>query len=86
MKCNLLQFGLAVLSIGSAQGANPDPEKRLRLICLDRKSGQRRWEKVIATGNREAGRNNMDSCTRPEICAVLRSLQLQPHVEHGNAL
>jgi outer membrane protein assembly factor BamB len=40
---------------------SPDAERRLLLICLDRKTGQRRWEKILATGNREVGRNNMAS-------------------------
>src|SRR5687768_2748794 len=39
----------------------PDPEKNLRLICLDRKDGSVRWDKTVAAGDRIVGRNNMTS-------------------------
>ncbi len=42
--------------------SSPDPEKNLLLICFDRKTGQVRWQKVVAAAaNRERGRNNMAS-------------------------
>ena len=41
--------------------STPDPQKNLLLVCLDRKSGQIRWQKTVAAGDREAGRNNMAS-------------------------
>jgi outer membrane protein assembly factor BamB len=42
---------------------SPDESKRLLLLCLDRSTGERRWEKVVATGDREIGKNNMASCS-----------------------
>jgi len=41
--------------------SSPDEQKNLLLICLDRKTGQARWQKTVATGDREKGRNNMAS-------------------------
>jgi outer membrane protein assembly factor BamB len=41
--------------------SSPDEQKRLLLLCLDRKTGQVRWQKVVATGDRQAGRNNATS-------------------------
>ena len=41
--------------------SSPDSEKNLLLICLDRRTGQVRWQKVAASGNRERGRNNLAS-------------------------
>ncbi len=41
--------------------SSPDPQRNLLLLCLERKTGQVRWQKVVATGNREKGRNNMAS-------------------------
>ena len=43
--------------------SSPDPRKNLLLICLERKTGQRRWEKVVAAGDRQRGRNNMASAS-----------------------
>jgi outer membrane protein assembly factor BamB len=42
---------------------SPDEEKRLHLFCVDRRTGAVRWEHVVATGNREIGKNNMASCS-----------------------
>jgi outer membrane protein assembly factor BamB len=41
--------------------SSPNAEKELLLLCLDRSTGKVRWQKVVATGNREKGRNNMAS-------------------------
>jgi outer membrane protein assembly factor BamB len=41
--------------------SSPDPQKNLLLLCLDRKDGKVRWQKVVASGDREKGRNNMAS-------------------------
>ena len=41
--------------------ASPDPQKNLLLICLDRKDGKPRWQKVVTSGDLEKGRNNMAS-------------------------
>jgi outer membrane protein assembly factor BamB len=41
--------------------SSPDPQKNLLLLCLDRKDGKVRWQKVVAGGDREKGRNNMAS-------------------------
>jgi len=41
--------------------SSPDPQKNLLLLCLDRKDGKVRWQKVVGTGNRDKGRNNMAS-------------------------
>jgi outer membrane protein assembly factor BamB len=41
--------------------SSPDEQKNLLLFCLDRKSGQVRWRKVVATGDRQTGRNNSAS-------------------------
>jgi outer membrane protein assembly factor BamB len=41
--------------------SSPDPQKNLVLICLERKTGQVRWQRVVAAGDREKGRNNMAS-------------------------
>jgi len=41
--------------------SSPDAEKNLLLICFDRKTGQERWKKIVAKGDREKGRNNLAS-------------------------
>src|SRR5436190_11871252 len=41
--------------------SSPDSQKNLQLICLERNDGRVRWQKVIATGDHEKGRNNMSS-------------------------
>jgi outer membrane protein assembly factor BamB len=41
--------------------SSPDVQKNLLLLCLDRKDGKVRWQKVVGTGDREKGRNNMAS-------------------------
>jgi outer membrane protein assembly factor BamB len=41
--------------------SSPDPQKNLLLLCLDRKDGKVRWQKVVAGGDSEKGRNNMAS-------------------------
>ena len=41
--------------------SSPDEQKNLLLLCLDRKTGQVRWRKVVAGGDRQEGRNNMAS-------------------------
>jgi outer membrane protein assembly factor BamB len=38
---------------------SPDEQKNLLLLCLDAKSGKVRWQKVVAEGDRQTGRNNM---------------------------
>ncbi len=40
---------------------SPNAEKELLLICLDRPSGNVRWQRVVGTGDRELGRNNTAS-------------------------
>ena len=41
--------------------SSPDQDKNLVLLCLDRSNGQVRWERKIAAGNFEKGRNNSAS-------------------------
>ena len=41
--------------------SSPDEQKNLTLMCLDRKDGKVRWQKTVAVGDREKGRNNMAS-------------------------
>lgn len=41
--------------------SSPDAEKNLLLLCLDRRTGTEKWRRVVATGNRDKGRNNMAS-------------------------
>ena len=41
--------------------STPDEQKRLLLLCLDRKSGQVRWRKVVSEGDRQVGLNNAAS-------------------------
>jgi outer membrane protein assembly factor BamB len=42
--------------------SSSDDQKNLLLLCLDRKTGQVRWKKVVVPqGDREKGRNNMAS-------------------------
>lgn len=41
--------------------SSPDTNGDLRLLCLERKTGQVRWQQVVATGNREKGHSNMAS-------------------------
>jgi outer membrane protein assembly factor BamB len=42
--------------------SSPDGQKNLNLICLNRKDGSVRWQKQVATGDRNAGpRSNMTS-------------------------
>lgn len=40
---------------------SPDPEKNLWLFCLETKTGKVRWQKKVAAGDRDKGRNNMAS-------------------------
>jgi outer membrane protein assembly factor BamB len=40
---------------------SPDAQNNLLLFCVDRKSGQVRWQKPLDTGNRNTGKNNMAS-------------------------
>ncbi len=41
--------------------SSPDEQKNLALICVDRKSGKVRWQKIVSVGDRTKGRNNMAS-------------------------
>ncbi len=41
--------------------SSPDAQKNLLLLCLDRKDGQVRWQKQLATGDLTVGRGNMAS-------------------------
>lgn len=41
--------------------SSPNAQKELLLICLDRKTGKEKWQRVVGTGDREKGRNNMAS-------------------------
>jgi len=41
--------------------SSPDSQKSLLLICLDRKTGQVRWNRKVADGDFEKGRNNAAS-------------------------
>jgi outer membrane protein assembly factor BamB len=41
--------------------SSPNDQKDLLLLCLDRKTGQVRWERKVASGNFEKGRNNSAS-------------------------
>jgi outer membrane protein assembly factor BamB len=41
--------------------SSPDEQKNLLLLCLERKTGQARWKRVVAGGDRQRGRNNMAS-------------------------
>lgn len=38
---------------------SPDADKNLKLFCIDAKTGAVRWQNVVASGNRESGKNNM---------------------------
>jgi outer membrane protein assembly factor BamB len=40
---------------------SPDADANLLLFCLDRGTGQVRWQKTVGVGNRRQGRNNMAS-------------------------
>ena len=39
--------------------STPDAQKNLKLICLNRRDGTLRWEKLVAVGDKNKGRNNM---------------------------
>lgn len=41
--------------------SSPNLQKDLLLLCLDRKTGQERWQRKVAEGNFEKGRNNAAS-------------------------
>jgi outer membrane protein assembly factor BamB len=41
--------------------SSPDEQKNLLLLCLDRKNGQVQWQRKVASGNFEKGRNNSAS-------------------------
>jgi outer membrane protein assembly factor BamB len=41
--------------------SSPNEQKELLLLCVDRPTGKVRWQKVVATGDAERGRNNMAS-------------------------
>jgi outer membrane protein assembly factor BamB len=45
--------------------SSPDEQQNLLLICLDRRTGKVRWQKVVGVGNRVKGRNNMASPSPP---------------------
>jgi len=40
-----------------------DQEKKLRLLCIERRTGTVRWDKLVAEGDREVGKNNMAACS-----------------------
>ncbi len=40
---------------------SPDAQKNLLLLCLNRKDGSVRWQKQVAVGDKNKGRNNMAS-------------------------
>jgi outer membrane protein assembly factor BamB len=42
---------------------SPDVQKNLLLFHIDRETGQVRWQKQVAAGDRVAGKNNMASCS-----------------------
>jgi outer membrane protein assembly factor BamB len=41
--------------------SSPDADRNLNLLCIDRKDGKVRWQKKLAEGDMEKGRNNMAS-------------------------
>jgi outer membrane protein assembly factor BamB len=41
--------------------SSPDEQKNLLLMCLNRRTGEPRWQKVVAGGDRQKGLNNMAS-------------------------
>jgi len=41
--------------------STPDAQKSLLLLSIDRKTGQERWRKQVAVGDRTIGRNNMSA-------------------------
>ena len=41
--------------------SSPDEQKNLLLLCLDRKTGQVRWKRVVSGGDFQKGRNNLAS-------------------------
>jgi outer membrane protein assembly factor BamB len=42
---------------------SPDEEKNLLLFCVDRPTGQVRWQRQVGIGDRAIGKNNMASCS-----------------------
>lgn len=42
---------------------SPDEAKKLLLFCIDAASGAVRWQKVVGTGDRVMGKNNMAACS-----------------------
>jgi outer membrane protein assembly factor BamB len=40
-----------------------DAQKNLVLLCVDRATGKVRWQRVVGTGDRVSGKNNMASCS-----------------------
>ena len=42
---------------------SPDEQKNLLLFCLERRTGQVRWQKQAGIGDRVSGKNNMASCS-----------------------
>src|ERR1035441_7730264 len=43
--------------------SSPDEQKNLLLLCLDRKTGQVRWKKVVSGGDFQKGRNRSEEHT-----------------------
>lgn len=41
--------------------SSPDSQKNLLLVCVDRNTGQIRWQRTVSAGDQEKGRNNMAS-------------------------
>ena len=42
---------------------SPNVQKELVLFCLDRATGQVRWQREVGVGDRTSGKNNMASCS-----------------------
>ncbi len=42
---------------------SPDENRAIQLLCLDSRTGERRWQQQLGEGNRIMGRNNMGSCS-----------------------
>ena len=40
-----------------------DAQKNLVLLCVDRATGKVRWQRIVGTGDRVSGKNNMASCS-----------------------
>lgn len=68
--------------------SSPDPEKNLRLFCIQAADGKIRWSRKVGEGDRVQGKNNLASCSPvtdgQRVYALFGSSDLAAYDFHGN--